>query len=59
MIGAMLGDSAEGELWLATRWKSTGGDEERLKVERFAGLKGLGDAEEESNARPGRGKRRL
>jgi hypothetical protein len=35
----MLVDSAEEELWLATRWLSTTGDEERLKVGTFADLK--------------------
>ena len=38
-MGAMLVDSAEEELWLAPRRLSTGGDEERVNVGRFAGLK--------------------
>jgi hypothetical protein len=48
MMGAMVVDSAEGELWLATRWKSTGGDEERWKV---CGFEGWGVEEAENICR--------
>jgi hypothetical protein len=48
MMGAMVLDSAEGELWLATRWKSTGGDEERWKA---CGFEGWGVEEAENICR--------
>src|SRR4029077_5611569 len=48
MMGAMVVDSAEGEVWLATRWKSTGGDEERWKV---CGFEGWGVEEAENICR--------